>query len=589
MGAGSTLVQYARGALALVDSGGTLLQWNAAFADFAPKAAVGRCLTEFFCTPIGEQFDSWEQLRVALLGGLRQAPAIMRGTAYLVPTKPQDDWDVLVIENRGRHAHATRELMLEAGSDVQIITDIDGRIVDHSLHASRLTPDEARAIVGKRIDRAFRSAHNDLGYILRTTSAKSLEVELVTVDGPRHVLLHRTSHPTGLVLFRFIELGRRTEDPERVELLQHAQSVVRAARGLAHELNNSCTALLGYLSLAEQRDQRRVEGDQLAAMHGVVRRLRRMSRQLQRFGTDLADPATGEDDLVTGGGEIEELVQDSVALALNGTALSTSFALGGPLPEVRIPRSFLAQALFNVITNAADASQDNGRIHIEAREHRDHGELILLIRDEGDGMDRDTLHHALEPYFSTKPGAAGMGLTVAAAQLQRFGARLEIETDPGYGTTVRMRLPLADAPVPDPIDRDLQGPAFQDLRVLLVGDDPLVRRSVATSLQAVGCHVVDLDNGDRALEIVRDCYRHNRPFDLIVTDLMVPGRFDGVQLLRRLREFDRDLPGLLISGLLDDEDAIPYRVRGFQGILHKPFGVAEILDAVAHALSVPDR
>ena len=110
MGAGNTLVQYARGALVLVDSGGTLLQWNAAFTDFAPNAAVGRSLTELFRTAIGDAFDGWAQLRVALLAGLRQITTEVRGVAYLVPTKPQDDWDVLVIENTDRPAD--RELCL---------------------------------------------------------------------------------------------------------------------------------------------------------------------------------------------------------------------------------------------------------------------------------------------------------------------------------------------------------------------------------------------------------------------------------------------------------------------------------------------
>ncbi len=222
-------------------------------------------------------------------------------------------------------------------------------------------------------------------------------------------------------------------------------------------------------------------------------------------------PPFGEEiPVTTDGKETGDLVQDAAVLALNGTALSVSFALGDLSSEVRIPPGILSQAMFDLLTNAADASMDHGCVHIEAQTNHSDGELILSVRDEGDGMDRDTLQRALVPYFSTKPGAAGMGLTVASAQLERFGARLEIETDPGYGTTARVRLPLVEATGPDPIDREIEVPAFHDLHVVLVGDDTLVLCAVTASLQAVGCHVIGFNNGDRAIEFARDRYRRDR-------------------------------------------------------------------------------
>jgi CheY-like chemotaxis protein len=181
-----------------------------------------------------------------------------------------------------------------------------------------------------------------------------------------------------------------------------------------------------------------------------------------------------------------------------------------------------------------------------------------------------------------------MGLTVTLSTLENAGGGLEIETDPGFGTTVRLYLPVAE-----PLSESLSGESpfskgvhdFRGFRVLLVEDDPLVRRSLDRTLQSVGCSVTAVDSGDRAIEVFRAHLAGHDAFQLVMTDLTMPGRNDGVQLLRRIRELDPLIPAVLSSGALHRENASSYREAGFQYVLRKPFGESEVRFALSVALA----
>jgi CheY-like chemotaxis protein len=199
----------------------------------------------------------------------------------------------------------------------------------------------------------------------------------------------------------------------------------------------------------------------------------------------------------------------------------------------------------------------------------------------------------MQPYFTTKQHGIGMGLTVSYSLLKQVGGWIELDTEPGFGTTVRLFLPAVGpsqaGPIEDPDalrhrDSEYAG-RFDGTRVLLVEDDPLVRRSLERTLQSVGCEVGAVGNGDRALELFRDERAAGRSFDVVVTDLTMPGRNDGVQLLRQVRELDPDIPAVLSSGALHRHNTSSYREAGFQFVLRKPFGEPEVRRALSVALA----
>ncbi|MFO8043961.1 MAG: response regulator [Alkalispirochaeta sp.] len=378
-----------------------------------------------------------------------------------------------------------------------------------------------------------------------------------------------------------------------IRRLQHAREVSRAAGGIAHELNNSATALMTHLGLLERRlqDAPAALRNELKNADSAVRRIKRLGEQLERFSGQ--SPVEGDSRDTRAAHAVSavllsEIIQDTAALAMSGTGVRSSFAIDGGLPAVAISTEEISQALFNVVVNAVEAMDEEGLIHFSVWRSEDPEAVVVGVRDEGHGMDTRIVSQVTQPYFSTKPHGVGMGLTVTLSTLENVGGTMEIETDPGFGTTVRLYLPISgslpETSVSGSENADSRSD-FQGFHVLLVEDDPLVRRSLERTLQSVGCVVTAADSGDRAIELFRTHFHSAQPFQLVITDLTMPGRNDGVQVLRRIRELDPIIPAVLSSGALHRQNTSSYREAGFQYVLRKPFGEAEVRFALSVALA----
>ena len=183
-----------------------------------------------------------------------------------------------------------------------------------------------------------------------------------------------------------------------------------------------------------------------------------------------------------------------------------------------------------------------------------------------------------------------MGLTVAHSLVRSFGGMVQIDTNPGFGTSVTISMPASD-PEGGTVAFDTSAtrgdaiPDMSEVAVLLVEDDPLVRRSMERTLLMVGCRVRSVPGGAQALDLFRETVDGPDAFSVLITDLTMPGRYDGVQLLRRVRELDPEIPAVLCSGVLHRSNISSYRDAGFQTILRKPFGVQEIVTALTEALA----
>ncbi|POR01782.1 hypothetical protein AU468_07445 [Alkalispirochaeta sphaeroplastigenens] len=379
--------------------------------------------------------------------------------------------------------------------------------------------------------------------------------------------------------------------------VQHAQNILRAARGLAHDLTNACTTLFGHLEIIRWNTD-----EDVTALTAAVRKVQRLTHRFGEFSSDSAArvlPDLGEIGQ-EGADRVEETILNVVDLALSGTSIRATFDIQGSLAPVVLPPDLLGQALFNVITNAVEAMPEGGVLHVKASLSGEGSSpggppfVVIIVQDEGHGMDSRTARDALQHYFSTKEGGSGMGLPVAVSLVEACGGRFSLSADPGFGTTVTLKIPLQGTDlVPGEADR---GETHQSggrrsltgLSVLLVEDDLLVRRSVERSLRVLGCSVTAVENGERALLLCHDQggdLKRQLPFDLLMTDLSMPGRVNGIELLRRFRELYPTLPALLSSGVLHDYPGSSYHEAGFQAVLRKPFGLDQLRQAVQEAIS----
>ena len=235
-------------------------------------------------------------------------------------------------------------------------------------------------------------------------------------------------------------------------------------------------------------------------------------------------------------------------------------------------------ALLNLAINARDAMAAGGRLTFSTR--RTARGLEVSVRDTGAGMAPDVLRRAFEPFFTTKPEGLGTGLGLAHvhAVARAHHVTLDCQSVVGQGTTFTLCFPL-DAVAELARKSTSVELRATNARVLLVDDDEHARRATKRVLAQLGLDPVDVPSGTRALELLES----NQKFDLVLSDLSMPG-MDGGVLVQRVKGQWPDLPVAIITGDVRDTRRIELLSAGVCEVLHKPFEREELGALVARAL-----
>lgn len=279
-----------------------------------------------------------------------------------------------------------------------------------------------------------------------------------------------------------------------------------------------------------------------------------------------------------------------------GAQIKLVTALERRLPAVDIDPVHLEMALLNVLLNARDAMPAGGAVTIRTELWRLNGNaaahnlpegdyVVLSVVDEGSGMTEEVRQRAIEPFFTTKGSEKGTGLGLAMVHgfVQQSLGRLEVDSAPGEGTTVRMLFPVGGAITHAPREevratgtRELTGGSET---ILLVEDSDDVRALARAQLEALGYNVILAASGEDALAKLGD-----DPVDLLFTDIVMPGGMSGLELVERFRALRPDTPILMTTGY--NEDLVADIPRGTRlDVIGKPYRREELADRVRNALA----
>jgi CheY-like chemotaxis protein len=281
-------------------------------------------------------------------------------------------------------------------------------------------------------------------------------------------------------------------------------------------------------------------------------------------------------------GDMRELLNRSLR---GDIQIQSSFAAG--LWCVEVDPGELELVILNLALNARDAMPNGGTIGISARntpalaEHDLAGDFVRLdIADSGIGMSPDTLSHAFEPFFTTKEVGSGSGLGLAQAHgfAKASGGAVRIASAPGRGTLVSLFLPRtlkAPAFAPDLMPHASDDVAANAAQVLVVEDDDEVAALTVEMINQLGYDTTRVASAEAALGALAD----RRTVDIVFSDVMMPGRMNGVELAQEIRRRRPNLPVLLTSGYAE----AARRKAGSQQlkIIAKPYKIDELRDALA--------
>jgi len=358
-----------------------------------------------------------------------------------------------------------------------------------------------------------------------------------------------------------------------LRLAQKMESLGNLAGGLAHDMNNVLGAILG---LSTTHLDLQPEGTRLHSTFETITKAclrgRNMVKSLLDFARkDMAGvrPVSLNSLLEEEARLLERTIPANITIRQDLDA-GVGTILGDP--------DALSLVLMNLCVNAVDAMPEGGSLTLKTRSLLD-GRILLAVEDSGIGMAPETLEHALEPFFTTKPQGkgTGLGLSLVYSTVKAHHGELSLQSRAGQGATIEMRFPgiKAQAEPAPPVDAEAQ-PATLSRRILLVDDDELVQQSIVAQLEAMDHLVSPALSGEEAMTLV-DCGLWP---DLIILDMNMPG-WGGANTLPRLRQALPEVPILLSTGRADQRAIDLAHAHAKVTILAKPFGFRELQAALA--------
>jgi signal transduction histidine kinase len=374
---------------------------------------------------------------------------------------------------------------------------------------------------------------------------------------------------------------------DRLQQARRMETVGQLAGGIAHEVNNMMSVVLGCSEFVLRRaDLDPAVRSDVEEIRQAAERSAAITAQLLAFSRrQMLQPVPLDLNAVVRGAEpaLRRALGDAIALELRLA----------PLRPIRSDRVQLEQVLLNLADNAREAMPGGGRLVIETsdvelgpRDATAHPEIrlragpyaLLRVADTGRGMDRETARRVFEPFFTTKGvgKGTGLGLSTVYGVVKQSDGYVWVDSEPGRGAAFRIYLPLTDAELPTPISppepRDT--PAGQ--MVLVVDDEPMVRSMAVRALRQAGYLVLEAESGAQALALME---RHGAEVRLVLTDVTM-SEMGGRELGRRLAAQRPDLPVLYMSGYPVDEVVRRGMLQEYRPFLQKPFAPDTLLGSV---------
>ena len=393
-----------------------------------------------------------------------------------------------------------------------------------------------------------------------------------------------------------LDITRRRSSEQAFRQAQKMESIGQLTAGLAHDFNNLLQVVSGNLELlmAKLTDEKMLRHADAAA--GAAERGARLTKQLLAFARKtMLDPKPASlNDLVV---EFGDLLESTA-----GPAVDLEFNLKRRVPACSVDRVHLEMALLNVLINARDAMPKGGTVTIGTSSMRlENGSAerlglpageyaVLSVADEGEGMPPHVLERATEPFFTTKPQGKGTGLGLAMVHgfVQQSLGRLEVDSEVGRGTTIRMIFPVAGdgaAPARKPAAAGgaarREDPRGSAETILVVEDSEDVLALAREHLEGLGYRVLTARNGDEGLRVFE---QERDGIDLVFTDIVMPGGVNGVVLAERVRARKPGLPVVLTTGYNEQMVADGPSLAS-SDVLGKPYNRTQLADRIRAALN----
>ena len=438
-------------------------------------------------------------------------------------------------------------------SPIQRVLDL-GRIVGLANHTALIAKDGTTRCIA------------DSGAPIRDTESKIVGVVLV---------------------FRDVTHEQKIE--EELLKIRKLESIGVLAGGIAHDFNNILAAILGNIELTSlriaQEDSKSLE--LLDGAKRATKRATKLTQQLLTFAKG-GDPIKEETIL-------PELIRESSDFVLHGSMVACNYNFPDDLWRTDVDSGQIGQVIQNIILNAKHSMPEGGTVTItcdninnaasETLLSVDQGNFVrIIIQDSGIGIPRNILNKIFDPYFSTKQEGSGLGLAICHSIINKHDGYVTVDSEPGKGTNFTIYLP-AMLETSDQNTNTLNiTPPVKASRILIMDDETMILDIAQAQLAILGHEAITVTDGEQAINKYQELQDNNKPVDLVIMDLTIPGGMGGEEAARKLLKIDPSVKIIVASGYSNDPVMANYEDYGFCQAIAKPFDLKELSDVIASVL-----
>ena len=514
-----------------------------------------------------------------------------------------------LIETRLAEETERLAVTLRSIGDGVITTDIQGQVVLINRVAETVTGWHSEEAAGQPLAKVFNLRDKVTGnpcespanHILASGELTGMPsgTVLIAKNGQKRDIVN-SSAPIkdqegkiiGVVLvFRDITKQLRTE--QELIKAKKLESIGVLAGGIAHDFNNILAAILGNIDLCLQDENLSAKTEKLL-QEGIKasHRARHLTQQLLTFakgGEPIKETAS-----------LSEVVRDSADFILRGDKVACRYLFPESLWLVDIDRGQISQVVQNIILNARNAMPDGGTIEVScenvtsgtttniALPQGDHF-VKMEIRDSGVGIPANLLDKIFDPYFSTRQNGNGLGLAITHSIVSKHDGHISVQSLPELGTTFTIYLPASTESILPTKEVEKITISTRKAKIMIMDDDEMVRDIIQAMLEQMGHEVVLAREGLEALQLYQGAVQSERPIDLTIMDLTIPGGMGGKEAVQKILAVDGAAKVIVSSGYSNDQIMANYQEYGFCAAIAKPYQFHNLAKTINRSLVDPPK
>ncbi len=367
------------------------------------------------------------------------------------------------------------------------------------------------------------------------------------------------------------------------------------AGSIAHDYNNILTGIMGYLqflkiSVEAGEDKEKILHD-IEDLNQAAEQARNLTNRLLVFskhGAPIVQVLS-----------IDELLKENVRFALTGSNIECRFDIDKDIWRVDVDKYQFGQVITNIAINAVQAMPQGGHLYVSACNQQISGfdkdvrfpiqsgpYVVIRLVDEGVGISKEHLGKIFDPYFTTKKSGSGLGLASSYNIIKKHRGYIRVESTLGKGSEFLIYVPKSDKKISASPIASGERPVFGRGRVLVLDDDPTIRKILNAILKYLGYQVDVTQNGSDTITRYEEALTSSVPYDAVILDLTVCGTVGGGQaVMKSLLAIDPHVKGIVSSGYSNETVIANFREYGFMAAIRKPYTLTELSNIVYDVVS----